>query len=676
MKKIKTLILIMFSLLIVLLIYDTANFQARLYHSSKGIQNNIIRYDVNIPGGLSNEQKENFLTFIIQYSEHKDFIVEYNLYEDLGIKSYLSNSKNDFLNEVKMYKKYQFYYIFDYYSEVIQYSMLDQLDNCENLFGNLYVYSSGNDDAEDFIDNTQNHFSDITVSVDEHYNQSLKMQAISSWEHILQRVFIIIALMVLLYITIVFLDISKNQNYILIYKIHGDSSLKIYWQYLKKETLSLCVVFVIIYILMICIPIIFGIMIKIYLFVTFIICSIVLFIWLLFSLLYAVLIKNIKVYQIMKKSYSYQFIAGFHFILKGVFVFLSVMLLYHSFMYTYSILNEYKHSQTLLNKVNTMVRLESYSTRISSTMEEMMEYSSRIARILEKSNQTLSINALRYNDSMKFLFEEENIYDPLYYLEDAIVVNPHYLEVENVMDIQGKPVYDAERDYKKNPVIYVPESMMTSIGIKSIQNNPDLNYFEFIPILDDQEVYSYQPGYIKSKNGFIKNSCIIVDGYFSLEYCLLDVGTENLEEGFKAWCEMNGIDSRGVNITKVENDLVIYLEQLMHELIIYTTGFVIGCIGLIILIYQYLSTYLEYHQRKIFILSIHGESVLYKYGSYFEYQLYLYATMMLISFLFKYTYLFSFFIIILFIDFLVAYIIMKKIDKQIYIFERSGKLWK
>lgn len=674
MKRIKTFILIIFSLLIILLIYDKANSQAKLFHSSKGFNDNIMRYDISIPGNLSHEEKDDLLAFIIQQSQQESFIVEYDLYEDLVTKSYLSNSKDNFLNEIKMNKKYQFYYIFDYHHDTIQYSTLDKLDAHNDLYGNLYIYSFGDDNIEKFIYKLQTEFSYLTVSVDEHYNESLLNQEEASQKYILQRAFIIISLMILLYITIVFVDISKKQNYISIYKFHGDSSLYIYWNYLKRETSLFGVIFIFLYMLSMIIPVTLGIMLKVYLSTSFIIICIVFVIWLLFSIIYGILIKNIKIYQSIKKSYSYQFIVGFHFILKGVFVFLSILFLYHSFTYTCSIIDEYTHSQILLDKVNTMVRLESYSTKVSSSPEEMMEYSSKISKILEESHKAISINALRYNDSMKFLFEEENVYDPLYYLENAIIVNPHYLEVENILDLQRKPIYDANRDYKEKPVIYVPESMMNDIGVKSIQKNPDLNYFEFIPILDNQEVYSYQPGYIKSRNGFIKNSCIIVDGYISLEYCLIDVGTENLEEGFEKWCQENQIDPEGINVEKVENDLIIYLEQLKHELMIYAVGFIIGCIGLIILIYQFLSIYLDYHLRKIFILTIHGESVFYKYSAYFEYQLYLYTLMIFVCFIFKYIYFIPFCIVVLFIDYFIAYMIMKRIDKQVYLFERSGEL--
>ena len=68
---------------------------------------------------------------------------------------------------------------------------------------------------------------------------------------------------------------------------------------------------------------------------------------------------------------------------------------------------------------------------------------------------------------------------------------------------------------------------------------------------------------------------------------------------------------------------------------IYAVGFIIGCIGLIILIYQFLSIYLDYHLRKIFILTIHGESVFYKYSAYFEYQLYLYTLMIFVCIIFR-----------------------------------------
>ena len=47
MKRIKTFILIIFSLLIILLIYDKANSQAKLFHSSKGFNDNIMRYDIS-----------------------------------------------------------------------------------------------------------------------------------------------------------------------------------------------------------------------------------------------------------------------------------------------------------------------------------------------------------------------------------------------------------------------------------------------------------------------------------------------------------------------------------------------------------------------------------------------------------------------------------------------------
>lgn len=489
MKRIKTFILIIFSLLIILLIYDKANSQAKLFHSSKGFNHNIMRYDISIPGNLSHEEKDDLLAFIIQQSQQESFIVEYDLYEDLVTKSYLSNSKDNFLNEIEMNKKYQFYYIFDYHHDTIQYSTLDKLDAHNDLYGNLYIYSFGDDNIEKFIYKLQTEFSYLTVSVDEHYNESLLNQEEASQKYILQRAFIIISLMILLYITIVFVDISKKQNYISIYKFHGDSSLYIYWNYLKRETSLFGVIFIFLYMLSMIIPVTLGIMLKVYLSTSFIIICIVFVIWLLFSITYGILIKNIKIYQSIKKSYSYQFIVGFHFILKGVFVFLSILFLYHSFTYTCSIIEEYTHSQILLDKVNTMVRLESYSTKVSSSPEEMMEYSSKISKILEESHKAISINALRYNDSMKFLFEEENVYDPLYYLENAIIVNPHYLEVENILDIHGKPIYESNRDYKEKPVIYVPESMMNDIGVKSIQKNPDLNYFEFIPILDNQEVY-------------------------------------------------------------------------------------------------------------------------------------------------------------------------------------------
>lgn len=107
---------------------------------------------------------------------------------------------------------------------------------------------------------------------------------------------------------------------------------------------------------------------------------------------------------------------------------------------------------------------------------------------------------------------------------------------------------------------------------------------------------------------------------------------------------------------------------------IYAVGFIIGCIGLIILIYQFLSIYLDYHLRKIFILTIHGESVFYKYSAYFEYQLYLYTLMIFVCIIFRYSYFIPFCIVVLFIDYFIAYMIMKRIDKQVYLFERSGEL--
>ncbi|MFR1297208.1 MAG: hypothetical protein ACLSBH_18230 [Coprobacillus cateniformis] len=235
MKRIKTFILIIFSLLIILLIYDKANSQAKLFHSSKGFNHNIMRYDISIPGNLSHEEKDDLLAFIIQQSQQESFIVEYDLYEDLVTKSYLSNSKDNFLNEIEMNKKYQFYYIFDYHHDTIQYSTLDKLDAHNDLYGNLYIYSFGDDNIEKFIYKLQTEFSYLTVSVDEHYNESLLNQEEASQKYILQRAFIIISLMILLYITIVFVDISKKQNYISIYKFHGDSSLYIYWNYLKEK---------------------------------------------------------------------------------------------------------------------------------------------------------------------------------------------------------------------------------------------------------------------------------------------------------------------------------------------------------------------------------------------------------------------------------------------------------
>ena len=219
MKRIKTFILIIFSLLIILLIYDKANSQAKLFHSSKGFNDNIMRYDISIPGNLSHEEKDDLLAFIIQQSQQESFIVEYDLYEDLVTKSYLSNSKDNFLNEIEMNKKYQFYYIFDYHHDTIQYSTLDKLDAHNDLYGNLYIYSFGDDNIEKFIYKLQTEFSYLTVSVDEHYNESLLNQEEASQKYILQRAFIIISLMILLYITIVFVDISKKQNYISIYKL-------------------------------------------------------------------------------------------------------------------------------------------------------------------------------------------------------------------------------------------------------------------------------------------------------------------------------------------------------------------------------------------------------------------------------------------------------------------------
>lgn len=107
-------------------------------------------------------------------------------------------------------------------------------------------------------------------------------------------------------------------------------------------------------------------------------------------------------------------------------------------------------------------------------------------------------------------------------------------------------------------------------------------------------------------------------------------------------------------------------------MMIYSVELILTLIGILLLIYQYIACYIEKNRRKIFVLTIHGESLIYKYQDYFKNQVILYACIVMILFISPYEYAMIWCIGVLMIDFLLAYIIMFILDRKILLLERRG----
>jgi len=181
------------------------------------------------------------------------------------------------------------------------------------------------------------------------------------------------------------------------------------------------------------------------------------------------LMKHMRILEGIQNKYSHHIVFIVYYILKSVFVVFAAIFLMMSVHSIKSLFDEYKMSQTLLEKVATKVKIDSFSSEVGGTLDEMLALSHDVQEAIFNDPQTIYIDATYYDKRYKDMLEDDP-YDIMSYLKNAIRVNQTYLQIQNIQDIHGYSVSDMIEDHQC--YVLVPSSMMNNTEIKNMDSNP------------------------------------------------------------------------------------------------------------------------------------------------------------------------------------------------------------
>lgn len=623
---------------------------------------------INIPSILTSDQKEQIIHVLDSIEKKQDDIVFYTLYEKLQRKVYVSyNEGNQFLKKIKFLQPYTIGAKYSKEQTVYFYDELRHL-KIDDLYGNLYVQSKN----EEFISKLSFELYQIdpalNAEVSGHYTMDEQKEAMyKDW--LIQSI-TGLGILILLYCAILLFDIIKKQRKISLYKLNGLALISI----MKEILLKRVILFLFMFFLIVILGYVFiannGILMDQYVFWLMITFFLMLILMVGVYGICFFIVNKMKILDGIKNKYSHFIIFTIHYVLKGIFAFIAILCLMMSMQSFISLIDEYQLSTTLLENVNTKIKIDSFSNQIGGTTEEMLAYSNKIQEIVKNNQGMIYIDTFQYDKRHKNTSMDEDAYDILSYLKNGIRVNTTYLNLQNIKDVDNQNISDAILPGQS--YLLIPQSMMDRPEVKTVKANPNFQHYQLIEIKDDQRCYTYQPGYIDSKDGFISNNYIVIDDQFDISHCLIDVGTQDLELGFKKWCQVVGIDANDINVSSVENDLALYMDELKTQVLINVIEFVMIFLGIVFLIYQYLTCYIEKNRRKIFIHTIHGETLLYKYQEYYKSQMILYALIMVFLFVLGYQPALIYVPAVLILDFMFTYLISYFMDKNVLVLERRG----
>ncbi|WP_416325584.1 DUF1430 domain-containing protein [[Eubacterium] hominis] len=623
---------------------------------------------INIPSILTSDQKEQIIHVLDSIEKQQDDIVFYTLYEKLQRKVYVSyNEGNHFFKKIKFLQPYTIGAKYSKEQTIYFYDELGHL-KIDDLYGNLYVQSKN----EEFISKLSFELYQIdpalNAEVSGHYTMDEQKEAMyKDW--LIQSI-TGLGILILLYCAILLFDIIKKQRKISLYKLNGLALNSI----MKEILLKRVILFLFMFFLIVILGYVFiannGILMDQYVFWLMITFFLMLILMVGVYGICFFIVNKMKILDGIKNKYSHFIIFTIHYVLKGIFAFIAILCLMMSMQSFISLIDEYQLSTTLLENVNTKIKIDSFSNQIGGTTEEMLAYSNKIQEIVKNNQGMIYIDTFQYDKRHKNTSMDEDAYDILSYLKNGIRVNTTYLNLQNIKDVDNQNISDAILPGQS--YLLIPQSMMDRPEVKTVKANPNFQHYQLIEIKDDQRCYTYQPGYIDSKDGFISNNYIVIDDQFDISHCLIDVGTQDLELGFKKWCQVVGIDANDINVSSVENDLALYMDELKTQVLINVIEFVMIFLGIVFLIYQYLTCYIEKNRRKIFIHTIHGETLLYKYQEYYKSQMILYALIMVFLFVLGYQPALIYVPAVLILDFMFTYLISYFMDKNVLVLERRG----
>ena len=667
MKYIEKITMTLISGFLVFIALQFSVITSQNYYMTFGVDKSKVA-SLNISGFLTSDEKEHMIEVLDSIEKKQDDIIFYTLYEGLQRKVYVSyHEGNHFFEKINLNKPYIIGAKYSKEQTIYTYHELNQL-KADDLYGNLYIQSTN----EDLLLKLNNELSQIDSSlrfeISGHDTMEEQKEAmLKDW--VIQS-FTGLGILLLLYCVILLFDVMKKQRKISLYKLNGFSLKSIMKEILVKRILALSCVMLIVGLLGYVFIANNGILFIEYAFWFFITMIMVI---VLVSFVYCVcvfIVNKMEILDGIKNRYPHAIAFSLHYVLKGVFAFIAAICLMMSVQSFTSLLDEYQLSAYLLEKVNTKVKIESFSNQIGGTAEEMIAYSNKIQEIVKNDEEMIYIDAQRYDHRLQDLLIDDDAYDVMSHLKKAIRVNGTYLKLQNIKDVNDQNIVDAILPGQS--YILVPHSMMDQPEVKAVQSNPNFQHYQMIEIKDQQKCFTYQPGYINSKGGFITDNYIVVDDQFDISHCLIDVGTQDLQLGFKEWCQKADIDADDINVSNIENDLTVYMDQLKTQTVIYVIEFVMIFLAILFLIYQYLACYIEKNRRKIFIYTIHGESLIYKYQDYYTSQLILYALIMILLFVFGYPHALIYILGVLAMDFVVTYLMSFWMDKDILVLERRG----
>lgn len=532
MKYIEKLIIVVIAMFVVYVSFQFSTTTSMNYYMDFGFQE-VDKGYMNIPSYLSDYQKEEMLERLDTLAEEEHVIVYYTLYDHTNRNVYVTYHQDEtFFQNIQFNQSY--YVGTKYNKEQFVYTYYDLQElKYDDLYGNIYIQC----DDSTFLKQHSQDLLDIDSSLEiisiGHRTEDEQSQVMYK-EWMMESV-IGLGILVLLYCVTVVFDIVRNQRKVAVYKLNGLSLFEM----MKEILLGRMVIFVLISFIVVVLGYLLvgnnGILLSEYIY-WFVITYVLLIVLIgIVDIICCVIVGRMHILEGIMNKYSHRLIFALDYILKSVFVLLASVFLFMSIQSLMELINEYQLSERLLESVASKVKIESFSNQIGGTIEEIMAFHDKVLEALKDDQNTIYIDASQYDQRNQDLIDENNPYDITSYLKESIRVNRTYLEVQDIVDVEGNQASDYIID-DEGCYLFVPSSLMESFELQQALHSSYFENYQVIEIEDHQLCFTYQPGYIESEGGFITDNYIIVD-QFDIYHCLIEVNNEDLEKGFERWCK-------------------------------------------------------------------------------------------------------------------------------------------
>lgn len=353
---------------------------------------------------------------------------------------------------------------------------------------------------------------------------------------------------------------------------------------------------------------------------------------------------NIMIYEMI--SLLFKFISIF---------FLTIQLTqFISQTYQYYIQN--KGINEIASITENMVKIESFDANYNIENEQWEKILSDL-HDLANSQNSLYVDAHNYIN-----YDNNDMYNPLSYLKNAIRLNESTVSAFQIRDIHNNLVIFNKENRQENPILLVPIDLKDSNNLHVLLEK-DISDYEIQYIQSDQKIYSFRPELSQYDNGWIENAIIVVDGNEDLYEYMIPIQGENLSKGFNDLLVQYDIDPV-INIIQPYESFNQQMNTLQNDVVKMLFLSLFSLLLVYVILYQSILIYFKRDIKRTVVLKVFGKDFLERYNTYFELDICIYLIIGICFTLFgKTSHVFTL-LSIYFINFIILFLIIRNIENK------------